>query len=63
MKRKASIEDKIVFLSNTLGSLMLGFYFGGLETIVGYLLGAYCLFNIYCYLIVTSDLYKKDDEK
>lgn len=62
MKRKASIENKIVFLSNTLGSFVLGFYFASLKTIVGYLLGAYCLFNIFCYLIIISNIYKRNDK-
>lgn len=63
MKRKVDIEDKIVFLSNTLGSFVLGVHFGSLKTITGTILGAYCLLNIFCYLTVFSENYKGNDKK
>ena len=56
-KKNIGIEDRIVFISNTLGSFILGFYFGGLKTVAGYIIGAYCLLNIFCYLITIRELY------
>lgn len=50
MKKHFNLEEKVVFLSNTLGSFILGFYFAGLKTIGGYIVGAYCILNIFCFV-------------
>ena len=63
MKKKVGIVDRITFISNTLGSFMLAVYFGDLKSVIGYLLGIYCLLNMLCYLLVASDIYKGNDEE
>lgn len=55
MKLKKNFETKIVFFSNTLGSFLLGFYFASLKTIGAYILGAYCLLNIFCFCCLLGE--------
>lgn len=61
--KKVGIEDKIVFISNTLGSFVLGFYFVSFKTIIGIILGAYCLLNLFCYFVVFGEYLKGNDKK
>jgi hypothetical protein len=61
--KKVGIEDRIVFISNTLGSFVLGFYFVSFKSIIGIILGAYCILNLICYSIVIGEYLKKDDTK
>ena len=48
--KKNDISDKIIFISNTLGSFLLGFYFASFKSIIGYLLSVYCVLNLLCFV-------------
>lgn len=58
MKNKnIGIEDRIVFISNTLGSLVLSAVLLNSKSIFEMLLGIYCFFNMFCYLTVIGKVY------
>lgn len=56
-KRKTSLEEKVVFITNTLGLLVAAAYFLGSDSIVGMLLGIYFMFSMVCFLILIGKHY------
>lgn len=55
LKLGKNFETKVILISNTLGSFVLGLYFSSLKTIVGYLLGIFCIVNIFCFFCLIGD--------
>lgn len=56
-KKNIGIEDRIVFISNTLGSLVLSAVLLSSKSIFEMILGIYCFFNMFCYFIVMGKFY------
>lgn len=56
-KRKASLEEKVVFITNTIGSWVAAAYFLGSDSIVGMFLGIYFVFNFFCFITLVGNHY------
>lgn len=54
-KRRIRIEEKIVFLTNTIGSWVVAAFFSNLDSIVGMLLAIYFIFNFICFITLIKD--------
>lgn len=54
-KRKVCHEKKIVFITNTLGSLVAAAYFVSSDSIIGMLLGIYFMYSMFCFLITSEE--------
>ena len=54
-KKKKNFENIIVFLANTIFMFFLGVYFGSLNNILGYILGGFCLLDIFCFFTIFSN--------
>lgn len=49
-KRKIEIEEKVVLITNTIGSWVVAAFFSNLDSIVGMLLAIYFVFNFICFI-------------
>ena len=58
MKKKIGIEEKIVLITNTLGSWLVAGFFGNLGSIVGMVLGVYFVINFFCFVALIQKYYK-----
>lgn len=53
-KRNIGIEEKVVLITNTIGSFMLAIYFFGIGNIVCMIIGVYFFFNLFCFFALMS---------
>lgn len=49
-KIKLGIEEKIILITNTIGSWLVAAFFSNLDSIVGMLLAIYFVFNFICFI-------------
>lgn len=57
-RKKIGVDEKVVLITNTLGSWLVAAFFGNLDSIVGMLIAIYFVINFFCFAALIGKYYK-----